>query len=154
MSPVSHRRVRRRWAVAVLVAFVALAAGLGQTSLGHTILRKAGLFQEPTSYTTLAFLHTQPLPEQLGPKRADVGVSFVIQNISGISRDYQWSVLLVQGGHTSRVAAGSVQIASGRDTAITRSARIFCTRGQVRIVVSLASPAEFIDALTTCSPRS
>lgn len=153
MSAVSHRAVRWRGAVTLTVVTV-LTAGLGQTSFGHAILGKVGLFQEPTSYTSLAFLNPQSLPEQLSSKQATVGVSFVIHNTGGIPRDYQWSVLLVQGERKHDVAAGSVRIASGSGVAITRSARISCTRGQVRIVVSLARPAEFIDAWAACSsPR-
>ena len=153
MSAVSHRAVRWQGVVTLTTAIV-LAAGLGQTSLGHAILGRVGLFQEPTSYTSLAFLNPQSLPEKLNSKQATVGVSFVIHNTDGIPHDYQWSVLLVQGRRTHHVVAGSVRIASGSGVAITRSASIFCTRGQVRIVVRLARPAEFIDAWTTCSsPR-
>lgn len=150
MSAVSHSKVKWRGLV-VLVAVIALAAGVGQTSLGHAILGKAGLYEEPTSYTSLAFLHPQSLPEQIGSKRTNVDVSFMIQNIGSTSRVYQWSVVLVQGQRTSRAAAGIVSVASGSGAAITRSASILCTRGQVRIVVRLASPAEAIDAWTTCS---
>jgi hypothetical protein len=153
LSAVSHRAVRWRGLVTLAIAIV-LAAGLGQTNRGHAILGRVGLFQEPTSYTSLAFLNPQSLPEQLSSKKAIVGVSFVINNTGGIPHDYQWSVLLVQGRRTHHVAVGNVRIASGSSVAITRSASISCTRGQVRIIVSLARPAEFIDAWTTCSsPR-
>lgn len=133
-----------------LIAVIVLAAGIGQTSLGHTLLEKAGLFEEPTSYTSLAFQDPQSLPEQLSSKRATVSISFVIHNSGIIPHDYQWSVLLVQGQRSSHVAAGSVRVASGRAAAITQSVRVSCTRGQVRIVVSLMRPAEYIDARTAC----
>jgi hypothetical protein len=133
-----------------MATVIALLAGIGQTSVGHMILRKAGLFEEPSSYTSLAFRQPQSLPEQLGSKRANVDVSFVIQNASDTPRDYQWSVLVLQGGRTQRVAAGTAHVASQRGSSITRSVKIFCTRGQVRILVSLAHPAEYIDALTAC----
>lgn len=143
-----------RWrGLATLVAVVALAAGIGQTAAGRTILREAGLFEEPTSYTSLAFQYPQRLPEQLGSKRANVGVSFVIRNAGSTPSDYQWSMLLVQGSRTRLVAAGSVGLAPRRETAITRSAKIFCTQGRVRIVVSLARPAEYIDAMVACVPH-
>lgn len=142
-------RMMKHWGMIALIVIVTLAASVGQTSLGHSILRKVGLFEGPTSYTSLAFLH--PLsPADL--KRTKVNVSFVINNAGGIPRDYQWSVTLAQGRGTRDVAAGSVRIASGRGATITRSAPIFCVQGQVRIVVSLASPAEFIDARTACPP--
>jgi hypothetical protein len=146
---VSHHRVRWR-GVAILFAVIALAAGMGQTNLGHAILGKVGLFEEPTSYTSLAFLNPQSLPGRLSSRQATIGISFGIQNRDSTSHDYQWSVLLVQGLRTRHVAAGNVRLASGHGAAIKRSARISCTQGQVRIVVRLARPAEFIDAWTVC----
>ena len=145
-------RTMKYWRMIALVVIVILIAGIGQTSLGHSILRKAGLFEAPASYTSLAFLHPQSPADQPGLKRTTVDVSFVINNAGGIPRDYQWSVTLAQGRRTHDVAAGSVRIASGRGATITRSAQISCAQGQVRIVVSLASPAEFIDAWTACPP--
>jgi hypothetical protein len=144
-----------RWqGMAALVAVVALVAVLGQTSAGHAVLRKAGLYEEPTSYTSLAFLHPQSLLKQLPSKRASVDVSFVIHNAGSNPRDYQWSVLVLQGQRTRQVASGSVRIASGRAAPITRSATISCTRGQVRIVVSLTRPAaESIHAWMACFSR-
>ena len=149
------RRAPQWWGVAALVAVIAAVAGMGQTRDGHSILQKAGLFAEPTSYTSLAFQQPQALPEQLPHKRANVDVSFVIHNAGNAPRGYQWSVRLVQGGHTHLVGSGGVRVGSGRAAAITRLTEISCTRGMVRIVVNLARPAEFIDAWTACwSPRS
>ena len=130
-----------------------LAAVIGQTAGGHTILQSAGLFEEPAGYTSLAFAHPQSLPEQLTVRRAKVALSFVISNADGVARDYQWSVRLVQGRATRRLAAGSVRIASGHTAEIARSAGISCARGKVQIIVSLARPDESIDAFMSCSPR-
>lgn len=137
------------------VAVIAVAAGIAQTGVGHALLRRAGLFEEPSGYTSLAFLHPQLLPEQLDPKRANVGVSFVIHDIGNAPSDYRWSVLLVDEGRTHRVDTGEVRVASGRGIVISRSVDISCTPGRTRIVVSLRRPAESIDAWTACrSPRS
>lgn len=151
LAAVPHHAVRWRGLI-TLIAVIALATGMGQTSLGHAILAKVGLFEE-ASYTSLAFLRPQTLPKQLSSRQATVVVPFVIHNASGIATDYHWSVALVQGQRTRHVAAGNVRVASGRGASITRSATISCTRGQVRIVVSLERPAESIDALTACSSR-
>jgi hypothetical protein len=146
----SHRKAK--WQGVVTLLAVVLVACVAQTSAGHAILRKAGLFEESASYTSLAFVHPQSLPEQLGAKRANVGVSFEIHNVSGASRDYRWSVLMVQGGNTHRVATGSVLVASGGGVSITRAVKVFCVRGQTQIVVSLVYPAEHIDAWMECRP--
>jgi hypothetical protein len=141
-----------RWrGVAILLVVVALAAGLAQTSPGHAMLRMAGLLEAPTSYTSLAFQRPQELSEQLRSKRANIAVAFVIHNVGGATRDYQWSLLLTQASRTRRMAAGSVRIASGHGIAISRSVNIVCPRGRVRIAVSLVRPAEFIDAWMACS---
>jgi hypothetical protein len=145
----SHRTSRWR-GVVTLIAAIILAAGVGQTSFGHEILGKTGLFEEPTSYTSLAFLHPGSLPEQLTSKQATVGVSFIIRNAGDTPHDYQWSVSLVQGPQTRHIAGGTARVASGNGTAIARGATISCTQGQVQIVVSLAHPAEHIDAWLAC----
>lgn len=142
------------WRAVILVALVALAAGLGQTAIGHEVLRKTGLFEQPTSYTSLAFRAPGFLVEQLSPKPQTVDVSFVIRNAASIPRDYQWSELVVQGGRSRRVAAGGVRVAAGREAAITRLQELSCTGGRVQVIVKLASPAESIDAWMACrSPR-
>jgi uncharacterized SAM-binding protein YcdF (DUF218 family) len=149
---VAHRTVRWRGLV-TLVAVVALAVGIGQTGAGHAMLQKAGLFQRPASYTSLAFSKRPSVSEKPKSKRADVSVSFVIHNTGATPRDYQWSVLVSQGPLPRRVADGRVHVPSGRGATVTQTAKITCTPGQMRIVVSLARPAEFIDAWMTCPSR-
>lgn len=152
LSAVWHRTARWRPAAAALI-LVALAASLGQTSTGHAILRAAGLFEEPTSYTSLAFQDPQSPQENLFHEHNTVPVSFVIRDTGANPGDYQWSILVDQGSRTLRVASGSVRLISGRQATITRYAKITCAQKRVRIVVSLARPAEFIDALASCPPR-
>jgi hypothetical protein len=135
--------------VVAIVAVAAVVAGMCQTRVGHVMLRKVGLFEEPTNFTSLAFLHPQSLPKQLESKRANVRVSFVIRNSGSTSRDYKWSVLLIHEGHIRRLDGGK-RVVSGGAAIITRSAEISCKRGRVRIVVNLARPAESIDAWTAC----
>jgi hypothetical protein len=140
-----------RWrGVVALVGVVVLAAVLAQTREGHAVLQRAGLYEQPTSYTSLAFEHPQSLPDQLTSKRANVDVSFVIRNATGARHGYRWSVLLVQGQRSRRVFSGTVGVAPGREATVIRTAAVFCTRGQVRIVVTLALPAEAIDAWLAC----
>ena len=144
------RRAVRHWSVVTLVVAVALVAGISQTSFGHTILERAGLIQTPRSSTSLAFLNPRSPPEQLSSKQATVGVSFVIHNAGDTSQNYQWSMLLRQGQFTYHVAEGSARIAPGQEESISRSAKVKCTRGRVRIIVNLMHPAEFIDAWLAC----
>lgn len=134
----------------VLVAGIVLIIGIGQTSFGHPVLQKIGLYKQPTGFTSLAFANPQSLPERLKTKQAELGISFVISNRENTTRDYQWTLSSVQAGHTQHIADGAISIKSGRSTIITRPAKISCAQRQVKIVVSMESPAEHIDALTAC----
>jgi hypothetical protein len=146
---VSNRRLSW-WSAIVIIVTVMLAAGIGQTSTGHTLLEKAGLFERPPGYTSLAFLNPASLPKHLKSKQVTVEVAFAIHNTSSISNLYEWSMSLVQKEGIRHVAAGSVRLNSERSATISRPVRITCSRGQVRIIVSLASPAEDIHAWAAC----
>jgi hypothetical protein len=164
LSAASHRTVRashrivRRPGAAVLVAVVAVAAGISQTSVGHAILQNLGILQTPSTYTSLAFAHPQSLPERLRLPQENVNVSFVVHNASNVLHDYRWSVFLAHNGRTRRVDTGELRVASGQGVAITRPVGVSCTGGRVRIVVNLvgaAPKAESIDFWTACwSPGS
>ena len=138
---VAHPRVMWRAALTVLV-LIATAVGLAQTGAGLTLLRHAGLFEQPVSYTALAFQHPQSLPA-LTSRRAAVPVSFVISNAGDTARTYQWTLSVVQGTLTRRAAAGSIQLAAGRRAALTQVAHVVCTQKQeqVRLVVSVTRPS-------------
>lgn len=152
-STAASHRPASWWGVVVFAALVMLAVGMGQTSFGHAVLRKTGLSGEPTSFTSLAFVHPQSLPGQLSSQPENVSVSFVIRNSGESTRNYHWSVRLTQGGHTRQTAEGSVRIPPRRQTAINRLTSISCAAGQLQIMVSLARPAEHIDALAACRAR-
>lgn len=151
MPATSPRWARWRGLVIVLGSIVVLAS-VFQTSVGHAILRAAGLSQEPTGYTSLSFLHPQSLPEQLKPAHGNTVTSFAIHNATSTTHDYRWSVFLVRRGRIRQVHAGSVRLGPKRGAEITRSIAITCTRGQVRIMVSLESPAESIGTWMACRP--
>jgi hypothetical protein len=136
--------------VVALAAGLMLFAGIGQASIGRSILEKAGLFEQPTSYTSLAFAQPQNLAERLTAKQETIGISFIIHNSGGRTYGYQWSIQFVQAAHTYRAAAGNVSIDPGKGATISRTEAIQCTRKQVQIVVSLAHPAESIDAWMAC----
>ena len=141
----------RRWrGLIILIGGVVVLAGVLQTSAGHAMLRAAGLSPERTGYTSLSFLHPQSLPEQITPAQGTIVTSFAIHNATSLTHGYHWSVYLVYRGRTHRVHAGSVHLAPGRRAEFTQSIAITCTRGRVRIVVSLESPAESIDTWLAC----
>lgn len=136
----------------ILIGGVVVLACVFQTSAGHAMLRAAGLSQKSAGYTSLSFLHPRSPPAQLKPAHGNTVTSFAIHNATSSTHDYRWSVSLVRREHTRRVYAGSVRLAPGRGAEMTRSIAITCTRGLVRIVVSLESPAESIDTRMACRP--
>ena len=80
-----------RWISVLIVVLMVLGICLAQTRPGHAVLRDAGLFQVPSSYTELAFTAPASLPSKLKSKKARIKVSFGIHNVSGSSQMYHWS---------------------------------------------------------------
>ena len=150
--PVTSPRWGRWWGLIILVGSVVVLASVLQTSVGHAMLRAAGLSLEPTGYTSLSFLHPQSRLGQLTRAHESTVTSFAIHNATSSTHDYRWSVSLVYRGRARRVHAGSVRLAPGRGAEITQSIAITCTRGRVRIVISLERPAESIDTWMACRP--
>jgi hypothetical protein len=143
-------RVSRWQGITTLTLAAVLAAGIGQASAGHVVLRRLGLLGGPAPYTSLAFLHPQSLPGQLPAARARVDTSFVIYNSDVARHDYQWSLQLVHSGHDRVVDAGAVQVPGRHRTVILRATEISCSGGEVEIVIKLIHPAEAIDAFAAC----
>jgi hypothetical protein len=147
-------RVKNLITWVVIVAAVALAAGLAQTSVGHSLLRGVGLYDEPESYTSLAFTNPQSLPTRLSSRPTRVRMSFAISNASAERRSYHWSIELKRTGHTHRLATGEVRVPAGNRTSVARVVKASCIDGQARMTVQVAAPAESIDFLVACSPRN
>ena len=135
-----------------LLALLVLVAGLAQTSQGHSLLKDAGIYQEPASYTELTFTAPGKLPEQLTSKRTPVAVAFRIHNVSGASRSYRWSITVVRSSKGHQATAGVVQAPAQREVKIVRIVVLACTGGRLQVVVGLVDPAQSIDFWVTCPP--
>lgn len=137
--------------LALMVAAVALVAGLAQTSVGHSLLQGVGIYQPPANYTSLAFARPQSLPTRLSGSATSIDISFTISNASTDSRTYQWSIKFDRAGHTYRLATGVTFVPGGSQTTVSRTVKASCSSGQARMSVGLVSPGETIDFLTACS---
>lgn len=147
-------RVSRWQGITILTLAAVLAAGIGQTRVGHVVLQRLGLLGGPAPYTSLAFLHPQSLPGQLPAAGARVDTSFVIYNSDAARHDYQWSLQLVHSGHGRVVDRGTARVLGRHRDTILRVTEISCSRGEIEIVIKLVHPAEAIDAWTACrTPR-
>ena len=105
-----RRAVAHWWGSLVIVALVALCAGLAQIGTGHALLRDMGLYEVPPSYTELAFSSSGDLPSQVKSEHARIKVAFSIHNVSGTSRTYNWSITLVHSGKGLVKASGIVNV--------------------------------------------
>lgn len=154
LPPRANRHFAKGLIVAAMVAAVGLALGLAQTSAAHALLRKAGLYEPPASYTSLAFTDPQSLPSQLSPVPTRVSVSFGISNSSADPRTYHWSVVLQRTGRVNRLAAGEAEVPAGESATVAPIVSASCSAGQARMSVQLAAPAESITFWLACSPRT
>lgn len=143
------------------MALVVIFAGLAQTSPGHALLRDAGLYKVPTSYTELAFTNPAALPSTLQSAKGAKGkvpvstgqvpVSFSLHNVSGSARSYQWSIAVANGGKSQQKAAGTVGVPAQGKATVTKSVTAACGTGaRLQVVVRLASPAESINFWVFC----
>jgi hypothetical protein len=146
--------MRGRWYLALVAVIVVVCAGLAQAQQGHSLLRAAGLYEEPASYTELAFNTPGALPSTLTKSGASVKVSFGIHNVSENPRSYTWSIVLVYSGVSRVKASGAAPTPPQGRTAITKSVVAACVGGRVQVVVRLASPAESISSWMTCPPAA
>jgi hypothetical protein len=145
--------MKGRWSLLLLAALIVACAGLAQTSQGHSMLRAAGLYEEPSSYTELAFTTPDNLPSALRSPNSPIKVSFGIHNVTGSARAYHWSIVLTKAGQSHVKASGVVAApAQGRVT-VARSVAMTCVGGRLQVVARLASPAESVDFWVTCPAR-
>lgn len=141
------------WSALAFVVLVVVSAGVAQTSSGQGLLRDMGLSQAP-SFTELAFTHPQNLPTQLRSKHASINVSFGIQNVSGSSRTYRWSIMTLASGQKHPRTAGVVRLPAQGHATVDKDLALSCVQGQLQVVVRLASPAESIDFWVACPSPS
>lgn len=142
--------MKGRWHLLLIMPVVLICAGLAQTPKGHMLLRDAGLYETPATYTELAFSDPRALPNSLPSPDSNVQVSFGIHNVSDVSRSYQWSIVLVHAAKSQVGASGTVQTPPQGRTAVTRSVAAACVGGRLQVVARLASPAESISFWLTC----
>jgi hypothetical protein len=141
-----------RWPLMLLAVIALVCVSLAQTPQGHTALAAAGIYEEPATYTELAFTTPGAMPDALPLATASVKVSFGIHNVSGAPRSYDWSIVAVDSGVSKVKASGTVLTAAQGRASVTRSVVPGCTGGRVQVVVRLASPAQSINFWMTCPP--
>ena len=141
------------WRGYLAVAAVVLAgAAVAQTGPGHQVLRAAGLYEAPASFTSLSFANPARLPLQLTSTRTTIETSFVITNSSPLARKYQWRVLLVRGTTVAEAGSGTTVVRGRASVSVQQETSVNCAAGRVGLKVQLREPAESIEAWMACSP--
>ena len=142
--------MRGRWSLLALVAVLMVCAAFAQTSQGHAMLRDAGLYKMPATYTELAFTNSGDLPVAPTAKEK-IPVSFSIHNVSGSSSAYRWSIAVTGNGKAQGKTAGTVGVPAQGKATVTKTVTAACGNApRLDVVVRLASPAESIDFWVTC----
>jgi hypothetical protein len=118
------------------------------------LLRDAGLYETPATYTELAFSQSAALPSTLAEPSGNVKVSFGIHNVSDAAHSYQWSIAVVHSGKSQVKATGTVPLPAQGRISLARSVAAACASGRTQVVVRLAAPAESINFWVTCVPAA
>jgi len=134
-----------------IVAVAALAIGLAQSGVGHSLLNQVGIFAKPANYTSLTFTNPQSLPTRISSTPTRVHISFTLGNTSGGPRSYHWSMIFEHGNGNHDLAAGEVSLSPGENTVVARTVTASCASGQARITIQLAAPGESIFFWVVCS---
>jgi hypothetical protein len=141
---------RSRLGILATCSLLALAlAGvlLAQTTGGKTILRHAGLYQQPTPFVELYFLHPQRLPIAAIRPRPRQDVSFVIRNEQHEPGTYSWTIA-TKG--SAAAATGHVMLRVGKQAMISRLVRVNCSASRAYVQVTLLAPRETIGYWDSC----
>jgi hypothetical protein len=146
--------MRRRWRLFLLGAVVLIGAGLAQTQPGHVVFSDVGLYQTAKPYTALSFTDPDTLPTALKKPSSSFKISFDINNVSGDSKSYQWSVALVHAGKSQVKASGAVLAPAQGQTAVSRTVTATCASGRLQVVVRLAGIPESISFWISCPPAA
>lgn len=136
-----------------IVAVAALTAGLMQIGFGHSFLERIGLYENPASYTSLAFTNPQSLPAHLSSASTKMGISFDLTNTSAGPQSYHWSIMLERTGRDKRLSAGEINVPIGSRVTVARTVKVSCVKRRVRMMVKIADPAESIYFWMACSAR-
>jgi hypothetical protein len=156
--PASLVRLGGWRSVGALVVVAAVVTGIAQTGAGLSLLEKAGLIERSSTYTALAFTHpSAPLTVKSAGGKAYYKLSFRIQNAETTSRDYRWSLLLVQHpGQARLIRTEPAFVGPGKTASIPQAGKFTCERNdRVEFIVQLAGrPREAIHAWASCSRPS
>ena len=142
------------WTSIGLVAVVVVAAVVAQTGAGQALMREIGLTRAPAGYAQLSFARPQSLPSRF-TSPASLTVPFEIRNSTGAEHTYEWSIALVRGHSTDRLATGGTRVPAGGAVTTAPAVTVSCPGGgRVRLDVGLVSPRESIDFYATCAPAA
>jgi hypothetical protein len=113
-------------------------------------MRETGLRQSAPSYTALSFTDPEALRARLPPGHFSADIRFTLANASAATSHYQWAIRLVAGPRVTLIATGQATVAGGAELEEAKTVSGSCRGGGLKVVVSLAAPAESIDYVASC----
>jgi len=139
------------WRVPIgVVAVAVIVLVFAQTAAGQQVMRRAGLEGPASSYTALSFTNPGALQGHLPLGHFSTRVGFALENDSQTSNHYQWTIQMIDGKHVTKVATGQATVGGGDTIDESRTVTGMCQSGNLKLVVSLAAPAESIDFMAHC----
>jgi hypothetical protein len=149
-SPKHRAATLRSAAVLALLALVAAAVVLAQTSAGRTLLRRAHISQPPMGFVQLSFRDAGALPDYTVSAHGRKRIVFELTNNEHDARSLRWTIA-TRGDRPA--ASGTLRLKAGETKTLRRTVRIRCTRRRVYEIVRLADPSESIGYWMSCPSR-
>jgi len=144
-----------QWLAAGLFAAIVIAGvALAQTAAGSSLLRRAGLTDQPPRYTELAFAHPTLLPEKFPDGKFQIHAPFTLHNAEGRGYTYHWIVQEIDGSDATTVASGASHAAKNETFPVDPKLKLECKHaGRVKVVVRIQRPARSIGWWGDCLPK-
>ena len=146
-----QNRMPTWWRIpAGLTVGIGVALALAQTGAGQSVMRETGLDRPAASYTALSFTDPMALPTHLPIGHFSTDVSFTLGNASQTTNHYQWTIRFMDDKRVTSIATGQATVQGGGTINETKTVAGLCHSGKLKIVVSLAAPAEAINYTASC----
>jgi hypothetical protein len=147
-----HQRPSSRTFGTAIALIAVLLLGLVQTGTGQDALASLGLRSDKNGFTELSFARPAELPARVPRTGEEPRTPFIVHNVEGRARGYEWVVERQDGAQRRVVGRGATGIlASGGTAYVNPPLSGGCTGEHVTTVVRLVGVAQTIDFRSRCA---